>query len=67
MVPGERLAHLYKFSQGVLSNRAVKFYPRQVLGHSSCGERGSVGLIRQDFQIGVEGTEHGTGSIAGQG
>ena len=28
MVAGERLAHLYKFSQGVLSNGAVKFYPR---------------------------------------
>ena len=28
MVPGERLAYLNKFGQGVLSNRAVKFYPR---------------------------------------
>lgn len=27
MVPGERLAHLNKFGQGVLSNRVVKFYP----------------------------------------
>ena len=27
MVPGELLAHLYKFGQGVLSDSAVKFYP----------------------------------------
>lgn len=40
---------------------------RQGLSHSSCGERGSVGLSWQDFQSGVEGTKRGTGNIAGQG